>query len=314
MKKRKLAIDLIIADMTINPRFELDPQTIARYADLIDTMPPLDVFDIAGKGYVLSAGFHRLEAHKEAGYSEIECIIHSGNKEDAIRFADKSNAKNPKPLTLDELEGVCTRELLRNPNIPEKTLIKEFGAPKRLIKEVKKKLAWEGHSFFPDNNDEDNFKASPSQFIEPRKIERPWYNLHFSNARRKANLYDRLTPCEMCEYPISERCHLLDVHAWGANDFTVQYCVRCHEMFDMLLRTIESQEITRATVLTAQFRKERLSPEYGEWFEKIEEKAIVIAKWRKVFSDERDSRKAHIQKHKSTIIKAVNEAKAMGVR
>ena len=53
-------------------------------------------------------------------------------------------------------------------------------------------------------------------------------------ARRNRTEKERLTPCECCGYPISQRHHLLDYAYHGENDFTAQLCANCHELYHLL--------------------------------------------------------------------------------
>lgn len=52
--------------------------------------------------------------------------------------------------------------------------------------------------------------------------------------RRQSSRYERLTPCWCCEWPISERHHLLEVARYGENNHTVQLCANCHELYHII--------------------------------------------------------------------------------
>lgn len=54
--------------------------------------------------------------------------------------------------------------------------------------------------------------------------------------RKKATLAERLTPCRVCTYPITERHHLLLVSRRGEGGETVQLCANCHEAFHIFER------------------------------------------------------------------------------
>lgn len=54
--------------------------------------------------------------------------------------------------------------------------------------------------------------------------------------RRGAKLNERLTPCQFCEYPLSERHHILPVSMFGENMFTLQLCANCHELYHIVER------------------------------------------------------------------------------
>ena len=54
--------------------------------------------------------------------------------------------------------------------------------------------------------------------------------------RKKATLAERLTPCAVCAYPITERHHFLPVSIYGENASTTQLCANCHEAFHIFER------------------------------------------------------------------------------
>ena len=57
--------------------------------------------------------------------------------------------------------------------------------------------------------------------------------------RKKTTLKERLTACSICDHPISQRHHLLEVSRYDENDYTYQLCANCHEIYH-LLETIQS--------------------------------------------------------------------------
>ena len=74
-------------------RAQIDLDTIKDYADVIDELPPIVVFD-DGKAHWLADGFHRFKAAQFAGREAIACDIHKGSRRDAILFAAQANAKH----------------------------------------------------------------------------------------------------------------------------------------------------------------------------------------------------------------------------
>lgn len=51
------------------------------------------------------------------------------------------------------------------------------------------------------------------------------------NRRDKTPLAERLLPCQCCNYPLSQRHHLLEVSQYGENRARVQLCANCHEFY-----------------------------------------------------------------------------------
>jgi hypothetical protein len=99
-----------IADITaspdVQPRVALHYPTVEKYRSAIDREEDLDplrvLFD--GKTHWLHEGFHRLEAYKLAGYTEVPVDVAKGTKLDAILAAASSNYKHGLPRTNDDIE------------------------------------------------------------------------------------------------------------------------------------------------------------------------------------------------------------------
>ena len=84
----KIRIDDIIRSDTVQSRIALNELTVFEYQfrkEDGDEFPPIVVFVIDGKFYVVD-GFHRLEAYRRAGHTEIECVVHDGDWAAALRF------------------------------------------------------------------------------------------------------------------------------------------------------------------------------------------------------------------------------------
>ncbi len=52
--------------------------------------------------------------------------------------------------------------------------------------------------------------------------------------RKRATKKERLTPCQVCLWPLSQRHHLLPIAEYGENDTTVQLCANCHEIYHLI--------------------------------------------------------------------------------
>ena len=87
--KQFLPIEEITIDAGTQARAVIDEAIVDEYADQLTegaTFPPVTVFQDGSTTY-LADGFHRLEAHRRAGRSEIEAEVQSGTREDALWFA-----------------------------------------------------------------------------------------------------------------------------------------------------------------------------------------------------------------------------------
>lgn len=94
-----LKLDLLILDHDIQPRAELDPDTVAEYQELYEESkrnpnaplpPPVRAYRIAGK-FPVSRGFHRVTAARAAGLKTIEVEVMSGTHDDACLDAMRDN-------------------------------------------------------------------------------------------------------------------------------------------------------------------------------------------------------------------------------
>lgn len=81
--------------------------------------------------------------------------------------------------------------------------------------------------------------------------------------RRNATLEERLTACEVCAYPLSEKHHLLPFAWMGDSPVTFQLCPNCHSLvhiaFDALIHDREhSQLLFRTIVASKQIEEETI--------------------------------------------------------
>lgn len=86
-------IGKITVDKALQPRVSLSTDAISDYHDVIfegGELPPMDVFQV-GDDYLLVDGFHRISAYRKLGIIEVPVNVHTGTREDAIRFAIGAN-------------------------------------------------------------------------------------------------------------------------------------------------------------------------------------------------------------------------------
>lgn len=71
--------------------------------------PPIDVFALSDGTYLLAAGFHRLEAYKQAGRHTIKATVRQGDLIDAREFAEEDNLDHGLPYTLQDKRNIFMR-------------------------------------------------------------------------------------------------------------------------------------------------------------------------------------------------------------
>lgn len=101
-----IPIPSITVDSTVQIRRAQREQTVRRYVEAFEKLPPVVVFKTP-EGLLLADGFHRLAAANRLGKAEIHAEIRQGTYTDALEFAVVSNTKNAEPLRADERdEGI----------------------------------------------------------------------------------------------------------------------------------------------------------------------------------------------------------------
>jgi hypothetical protein len=112
---RRIPLADIVSDWdNVQTRESLDGATVKEYAEAMlagALFPPFTVFEGAD-GIVLSDGFSRHEAAKEAGLADIECEVRPGSKRDAALHACGANATHGQRRTNADKRKAASRLLL----------------------------------------------------------------------------------------------------------------------------------------------------------------------------------------------------------
>lgn len=97
----KLTIREIKVDPTVQIRRGNREDTVRRYMEAFEELPPVTVFK-SPEGLLLADGFHRMAAAQRLGLREIEAEVRKGTREDALEYAVIANTKNADPLNEEE--------------------------------------------------------------------------------------------------------------------------------------------------------------------------------------------------------------------
>lgn len=120
----EILISRITLDQSIQPRYEIDQDTVEQYAHHLHdgaVFPPVVVFQ-DGDSLLLASGFHRVYAHLSASRTSILADIRQGSRKDAMRYAFGDNEKNGKPPSSKDrshayrravIEGLCAADDVR---------------------------------------------------------------------------------------------------------------------------------------------------------------------------------------------------------
>jgi ParB-like chromosome segregation protein Spo0J len=105
----RLRIADLLANSPVDPQVHLDAERVARYAEDLDTLPPIVVFSTEG-GLLVADGYHRLAAARLRGKETVEAEIRHGTRHDALRYAAAVGAAQH-GITADEaMEHIRRRD------------------------------------------------------------------------------------------------------------------------------------------------------------------------------------------------------------
>lgn len=139
---KQLRIDEVRIDGGTQTRAEIDQATIDDYAQEIADgaeFPPVDVF-FDGVLYWLSCGFHRWYAARQNECEVIDAIIHTGNAQDARRFAIGNNIAHGKRRTNKDKRREVEMALTEWPDDPNNAIAKKVGVGNKFVGDVKLSL------------------------------------------------------------------------------------------------------------------------------------------------------------------------------
>ena len=143
MEVRELPIDEIVLDPTLNLRDRLDEETVERYAESWEDLPPVAVFEVDGQ-WLLADGFHRHAAFVARERPKIPAHVHAGGFDDALAFAALANLKHGLPLRRQERRRVVEVRLRMAPESSDRQLARELGVSRDLVARVRSDLVGAG--------------------------------------------------------------------------------------------------------------------------------------------------------------------------
>jgi len=82
----QLRIADLLANTPIDPEAHLDPARVQRYAEMLDALPPVVVFDTK-EGLLLADGYHRVAAARRRGQETVEAEVRLGSRRAALWYA-----------------------------------------------------------------------------------------------------------------------------------------------------------------------------------------------------------------------------------
>jgi len=127
-----LPLDRIVVDPTVQIRKALREDTVQRYDECFEYLPPVIVYDV-GDHLLLADGFHRMAvAHRRAARgdlnpAEIKAEVRQGTREDALEFAVLANAATGEKLSIEERDAGIRRLRQLHPRHAEREIARMMG-------------------------------------------------------------------------------------------------------------------------------------------------------------------------------------------
>lgn len=135
-----LPVDELILDPVLNLRDRLDDETIERYADAWDRLPPVSVFEIEGR-WVLADGFHRHAAATLLAKRTIPSAIRTGTHAEALEFAANANLFHGLPLSRVERARAIEIQVTARHDWSDRKLAERLGVSRDTVAKTRRRLA-----------------------------------------------------------------------------------------------------------------------------------------------------------------------------
>jgi ParB-like chromosome segregation protein Spo0J len=139
MEIRDLPLDELVLDPTLNLRDRLDQDTVDRYVDSWQRMPPVTVFEVEGR-WLLADGVHRHAAAVTLNRKSIKAEVREGTFEHALDYVTVANLHHGLPLTRAERRRAVEVRLRLHHDRSDRHLAEEMGIGRELIAKVRRQL------------------------------------------------------------------------------------------------------------------------------------------------------------------------------
>jgi hypothetical protein len=139
MEAMELPLDEIVLDPDLNLRDRLDPETVERYAEAWERMPPVAIYEVDGK-WLLVDGFHRHAAAVSKNKRTIPAFVQPGSIHEALDYAAGANLSHGLPLSRAERRRAVEVKLRLHPEMSDRNMAKDLGVGRELIARVRTQL------------------------------------------------------------------------------------------------------------------------------------------------------------------------------
>lgn len=139
MDIREIPLHELVLDPALNLRDRLDQDTVERYVDAWNRMPPVVVYEVEGR-WLLADGFHRHAAAVMLGRRSLPASVVLGSFEEALDFVSGANLHHGLPLTRAERRRAVELKLRLHHERSDRHLSEELSVGRELIAKIRKQL------------------------------------------------------------------------------------------------------------------------------------------------------------------------------
>jgi hypothetical protein len=139
MKIRELPVHDLILDPRLNLRDKLDQDTVERYMEAWDRLPPVTVYRVEGK-LLLADGIHRHAAAVTLGRRTIKSEVLDGTFDAALDFVAGANLHHGLPLTRAERRRAIELKLRLHHERSDRHLAEELCVGRELVAKIRRQL------------------------------------------------------------------------------------------------------------------------------------------------------------------------------
>ena len=137
-----LSLDGLVTDAGTQVRSAIDDDVVAEYVAAVADgaqFPPVVVFRADGTD-LLSDGFHRVLAYREAGRTEIEADVYHGAREDALWFALGANRAHGHRLSRDDKRHAVELAYRAWPDLSQVRIAGQVGCTQQYVSKIRAQL------------------------------------------------------------------------------------------------------------------------------------------------------------------------------
>ncbi len=139
MEIRDVPLDELVLDPALNLRDRLDQDTVDRYMDSYDRLPPVTVYLIDDR-WLLADGIHRHAAAVTLGRHSIPAEIRHGTFEEALDYVAGANLFHGLPLSRTERRRAIEVKLRIHHERSDRHLAEEMGVGRELVAKLRRTL------------------------------------------------------------------------------------------------------------------------------------------------------------------------------